>query len=93
MQQVDLNWHIVCGSMEIDELELRKAIRPVGRNHRYDLFLKIKHPDTEFYRGGWGPEVLHFEDMGPHMGRVGRVHCTYDRYKQIAEWFLTNLWP
>jgi hypothetical protein len=91
MTNVELNWHIVCGSVEIGQLELRNAIRPLGRDDRYDLFLTIKYPNTEFYRGTWGPEILYFEDQGPYLGPVGRIHCTYDRYKEIAQWFLSEL--
>lgn len=64
------------------------------RRHRHSLFLAIKHPNQLFYKGGWGPELLYFDLQGDeYLGRCGRVHCTYDRYKQIADWFLRNMFP
>jgi len=91
---IELQWHIVCGSMEIEELHRYKRITKwTARNQRHALFMTIKHPDTEFYKGGWGPELLHFSDDGPYRGKVGKIYCTYERYKQIAGWFLTNMFP
>jgi len=89
---VEQQWHILCGSMEIEELSKYKKITQWHpRNDRHSLFLQIKHPDTDFYRGGWGPELLHFVDDGIYRGRVGKIFCTYDRYKEIAKWFLTTM--
>lgn len=85
---VEQQWHIVCGSIEIEELQRQGLLKPRGRNVRYDLFLKIKHPNTEFYKGGWGPEILYFSEEDPYRGPVGRVFCTYARYRHISEWFL-----
>ena len=92
MTDIQLQWHIVCGSMEIEELEKAERIREwCARNQRHALFLTIKHPNTKFYKGAWGSELLHFSDDGPYRGRVGKIYCTYDRYKQIASWFLDNM--
>lgn len=77
--------------MEIEELQSRGKIKPQGCNRRYDLFLKIKYPNTEFYRGGWGPEILHFVDDGPYRGKVGKIFCSYGRYSHIARWFLDTM--
>jgi hypothetical protein len=91
---IQLQWHIVCGSMEIEELERYKRIQEwTPRNDRHSLFLTIKHPDTKFYKGSWGPELLHFSDDGPYRGKVGKIHCTYQRYTEIAKWFLMNMFP
>ena len=91
-QIIELEWHIVCGSMEIEELSRYKRIAKwQGRNDRHSLFMTIKHPDTEFYKGGWGPELLHFTDDGPYRGKVGKIYCSYPRYKHIANWFLVNM--
>jgi hypothetical protein len=89
---IQLQWHIVCGSVEIEELEKAQRIREwSARNQRHALLLTIKHPETRFYKGAWGFELLHFSDDGPYRGQVGKIYCTYERYKQIASWFLDNM--
>lgn len=89
---VEQHWNIVCGSMEIEELQKYNLIKEwKPRNHRHALFLVIKYPDTKFYKGSWGPELLHFVNDGPYRGSVGKIFCSYDRYKDIAKWFLTNM--
>lgn len=91
-QIVNLDWHIVCGSMEIEELAKYKKIIPWNpRNHRHSLFMAIKYPNTDFYKGNWGQEILHFVDDGPYRGQVGKIFCTYNRYIEIARWFLLNV--
>lgn len=92
--RVEQQWHIVCGSMEIEELQRYKRIKEWSpRDERHALFLAIKHPDTRFYKGSWGPELLHFSNEGTYRGEVGKVFCSYQRYKHIANWFLTNMFP
>ena len=92
---IALDWHIVCGSMEIEELQryqLIKEFKP--KNQRHWLFMKIKHPNQRFFKGGWGSEILYFDIEGDiYLGRCGRVYCTYERYKQIADWFLKSMYP
>ena len=92
-KMIEVHDHIVCGEMEIDELVHQGVIREVqAKDPRHDLFLKIKHPGQRVFKGGWGPELLMFSDQGdPHIGKVGRIHCSYLRYKEIAEWFLANM--
>lgn len=91
---VEQQWHIVCGSAEIEELTRYKRIKEWSpRNQRHALFLAIKHPETRFYKGAWGQEILYFADDGPYRGKVGKIFCSYQRYTEIAKWFLTNMFP
>ena len=91
---VDQQWHIVCGSMEIEELERYSLITPwQAKDHRHSLFLTMKYPEHRFYKGTWGPELLHFVNEGEYRGSVGKIYCTYARYTDIAKWFLTNMFP
>ena len=89
---VDLQWHIVSGTMENEELLSRSKIREWHpKKDRHSLFMSMKYPGHRFYKGSWGPELLHHVDEGYLRGGVGKVHCTYDRYKEIANWFLRNM--
>lgn len=91
---VEQQWHIVCGSVEIEELTNYKKITVCSlRNKRHALFLTIKHPGHRFYRGGWGPELLHFTNENIYQGPVGKIFCSYNRYKEISDWFLKNMFP
>lgn len=91
---VEQQWHIVCGSMEIEELTKYHRVRAWHpRTERHSLFWKIKYPNHEFYKGDWGPELLHFVDEGQYRGTVGKVFCSYHRYMNIQRWFLENLFP
>ena len=78
--------------MEIEELSKYGHMRQWHpKDDRHSLFLLMKYPNTEFYKGGWGPELLHFTEIDPHIGKVGKILCTYSRYKEISEWFLKNM--
>lgn len=89
----NLDWHIVCGSVEVEELSRYGKITAWHpKNERHALFLSIKHPNELFYKGSWGPEMLHFVDDGPYRGKVGKIWCTYERYIDIARWFLLNMY-
>ena len=92
---VEQQWHIVCGSVEIEELQRYKRIKEWSpRNQRHALFLTMKYPNDIFYKGGWGQELLHFDRQGDeYLGRCGRVYSTYNRYKEIADWFLNAMFP
>jgi len=92
-QTIELNWHIVCGQIEVEQLMLQGLIwsRPVY-DQRHQLFLQIKYPDHFLYQGRWGPETLHLVNHGPYRGVVGEMHLTYDRYKEIAQWFLDAMY-
>ena len=90
---VELSWHIVCGSVEVDELSKyghMKLWHP--RNDRHALFMAMKYPNEVLYKGHWGPEILHFVDDGPYRGKVGKIYCTYNRYVDIAKWFLLTMY-
>ena len=78
--------------MEVEELEkygLIKEWHP--KNDRHSLFMIMKYPNTKFYKGRWGPELLHFVDDGPYRGKVGKMLLTYSRYKEVANWFLLSM--
>jgi len=87
----ELNWHVVCGEMEVEELLLSGVIKYKRFNPRHDMFFKIKNPTVAVYTGGWGPEPLLVESLGEYIGTVGRIHCSYRRYTEIAEWFLNQM--
>lgn len=92
---VNQDWHIVSGSAEIEELTRYGKIREWSpRNQRHALFLTMKHPNHIFYQGGWGPELLHYDrEADIYLGKCGRIYCSYERYKEIANWFLKNMFP
>ena len=76
--------------MEVEELTKYAKIREWHpKNDRHSLFIKIKHPNQRFFKCAWGPELLYYDIEGDvYLGCCGRVYCTYDRYKEIADWFL-----
>ena len=74
--------------MEIEELTKYgycKLWNP--KDNRHSLFLKIKYPNHDFYQGQWGPEILHLYQDSEYLGCVGKIYCTENRYKEIADWF------
>lgn len=80
--------------MEIEELQKYHRVKPWHpRTERHSLFWKIKYPNHEFYKGAWGPELLHVITEEPHIGTVGKVFCTYARYLLIQRWFIENMFP
>ncbi len=88
---VDLQWHIVSGNMEVDLLKESNKIKPwQPSSDRHSLFLKIKYPEHDFYKGSWGPEILHVVNEGYERGTVGKVWCSYSRYLAIQRWFLSE---
>lgn len=102
LPNIQLDWHTVCGSVEIDELTRHHHIREWSpRDKRHTLFLTMKHPDTRFYKGAWGSEILHFvyhtdtahspTPLPQYQSRVGRVYCTLERSSEIANWIRTMM--
>lgn len=92
---VEQDWHIVCGSAEIEELTRYGKIREWSpRNQRHALFLTMKYPTQVFYKGDWGQELLHYDkEPDVYRGKCGRIFCSYNRYIEIADWFLKNMFP
>jgi hypothetical protein len=99
---IQLQWHTVCGSVEIEELERTKQIKKwQPRIARHGLFLTMKYPDTRFYKGAWGAELLHFvyytntthspTPLPQYQSRVGRVYCSLERSIEITNWFRTMM--
>jgi len=94
LKLVEQSWHIVCGNIEIEELSRQGKIKQWHpRNDRHSLFMTMKYPSHSFYKGGWGPELLHMVTEQPHLGTVGKVFCTYNRYTLITRWLITNTFP
>lgn len=89
-QTTEEQWHIVCGNIEVEELELRGDIwlRQATDNELFDL---IRYPNQKIYSGNWGPEPLHFYQHSMTFGHAGSVFCSYNRYKEIAAWFLDTM--
>lgn len=96
VQQLDtlnLSNHIVCGQLELQEYLDQGLVKPwQPRDPRHRLFHKIKHPDTDFYQGPWGPELLKVPQRDdPLLGRPGYVWCTESRCLEIRQWIMANL--
>ena len=93
MPRIELNWHTVCGQREIEQLMLQDQLWPRSvQDQRHELFLQIKYPGHVLYQGRWGPETLHLVNKGQYLGSVGEIGSTYDRYKEIADWFLSVMY-
>ena len=92
-QSESLTNHIICGQLELDELVRQGLIiewQP--KNNRHQLFLQIKHPNTRFYKGQWGPElILSPRDQEPTIGRPGYVYATFTRAQEITRWIIDSL--
>ena len=91
---IELKNHIICGQLEIEEL-LRQGIitewQP--KNSRHQLFHKIKYPNSRFYQGGWGPELMQSPiDAEVTVGRPGYVWCSFNRANEICRWILDQLY-
>jgi hypothetical protein len=90
---VDLDWHIVCGRYEIDELQTYDMIKPwQPKDPRHSLFNTMKYPGQEFYQGEWGPEILYYDkEDNLTTGQLGKIHCTEARRQEIQQWFLDTM--
>lgn len=89
---MDLQWHIVSGFREIEDLAASGKITEwCPKDDRHSLFLAMKYPNDRFYKGSWGRELLHLTEHDRHLGAVGKVYTTYRRYKEISDWLLKNL--
>lgn len=93
MSKILLQWHTICGQREIEQLLLQDQLWPrYVYDQRHQLFLQIKYPDHVLYQGRWGPETLHLVNKGQYLGSVGEIWCSYSRYKEIADWFLSVMY-
>jgi hypothetical protein len=95
---IKLNWQIVCGRYELEELETYKAVELVEfKNNRHQLFHVIKHPNHNTYKGGWGPELMLYDKQDDLLrGQLGVVWATEARGQEIASWIrdqMFNLAP
>lgn len=91
---IKLDWHIVCGSLEIEEL-LKAGLLDhwLIKDPRHQLFYTMKHPNTTAYKGHWGPELLIQEDDEDILlGRPARVWSTIQRKQEIVTWIITNIY-
>ena len=93
MSKINLDWHIVAGSLEMEEFIRYKVVdEHEFKDARHSLFRKIKHPGMLFYKGGWGPEILMWPSQGGlELGRPAMVYATAKRAKQIEVWIQENL--
>jgi hypothetical protein len=91
-KRIDLQWHVVCGRYELEELTANRQITPCEFNHRQNLFETIKYPGQLFYKGSWGPERLYYDKEDNFTtGQLGKVYCTDSRYEEIRQWFLDHV--
>ena len=91
-KRIDLNWHVVCGRYELEELSAVGLLKPWKPAKRYDLFEQMKHPTQSFWTGGWGPERLYYDkEDNLTTGQLGKVYCTDARYEEIRKWFLDHM--
>lgn len=91
--KIILEDHLICGSAELEDYIRYQLIKPWHpTNPRHQLFHKIKHPNSDFYSGGWGPELL-VVDLDPNAfySPQARVHCTPSRAQEIRRWIVDNL--
>jgi hypothetical protein len=93
LDTLNLDNHIVCGQLELQEyLSSNRVKEWQPKNPRHNLFHKIKYPDTEFYQGPWGPELLKVpKQEDPLLGRPGYIWCTESRCLEIRQWIMANL--
>jgi hypothetical protein len=91
--KIHLDYHLICGPAELEDFLRYQLIKPwQSKNSRHDLFLKIKHPQTAFYQGGWGQELLLVTtDPNTFYGPQASVHCTQRRAQEIRQWIVDNL--
>lgn len=87
MYKIDLAWHVVCGRWEVDALVAQQDITEYkSRDHRYNLFLKLKHSDKIIYKGPWGPELIYYDrEDNMTTGQLGVVWATSQRARTIEE--------
>lgn len=83
-----LDWQLVCGRYEVEELSHYKVITPAEpKDPRHKLFLVMKHPDKIMYKGAWGPEILYYDKEDDFLrGQLGHVWATEKRGEEIAVW-------
>ena len=87
-----LDWHIIAGSLEMEEHLRYGVIKEREFSARHDLFLKIKHPGMKFYQGGWGPELILWPtEGGVDIGRPVIVWATEQRAKEIQQWIQRSM--
>jgi len=85
---LELDWRLVCGRYEVEELLYTGVLEPVKpRDPRHTLFLVMKYPNKILYKGGWGPEILYYDKEDDICrGQLGHVWALESRGKDIAIW-------
>lgn len=91
--KIELRDHLICGSAELEDYIRYNLIKPwQPRNPRHQLFHKIKYPRSDFYSGGWGPELLVVRtDPDVFYGPQAIIHATQARADEIRRWIVDNL--
>ena len=86
--KITLEWRPVLDWYEHNELlHHKKIVKWQAKNPRQDFFNQIRHFNDLVYKGGWGPEILHWrlnEDRG-------YVWSSELRQKEILEWIEYNV--
>jgi len=81
--KITLDWRPVLDWYEHNELlHYKEIVKWQPKNPRQDFFNQIRFFNDLVYKGGWGPEILHWrlnEDRG-------YIWCTELRQKEIQDW-------
>ena len=89
---IKLEWHIVCGRMEVEALIELGHIKPLRVDYRQGLFLAIKYPNKKLYQGPWGNEILYYDRFDdPQRGQAGWIYATDSRSKEISHWMIMKM--
>lgn len=86
--KIMLDWHIVCGSYEYEELAHYSVIKPWPyKDQRHKLFDDINLPNQTKWQGDWGNEPMYYDTQDLLLrGPVGRVWATATRAEEISLW-------
>lgn len=86
--QVKLEWISVLARADLEELTNGSHIWPYRpKNTRHELFDLIKHPNRQGFAGGWGPEVIYWNNLD----ELGYVWSTHHRAIEIRDWIRDHL--
>lgn len=88
LNKIELDWRVVCGRYEHDELTTYNIINPWPYSDpRHQILEDLKFPDHTKWQGPWGPEPLYYDKKDDLVrGQLGIVWCTEARAQEIAEW-------
>jgi hypothetical protein len=82
-QRIELEWRPVLDWYEHSELaQYNEIIKWVPKNPRLDFFNQTRYFNEIVFKGGWGPELLHWRLPQER----GYVWCTETRQQEIQKW-------